>query len=424
MKALLFGISTLFLVLHASGHSQSTRLFDPWQMPSWMPDFYSADKEGVPRWKSIVQQAEGWLPVRILGTDGGCYNVRGRLKAEQAKSRHLERELEKQKVDKQWDGQERWLLRVCNLVMLAFILISLAWRIFPRRGKLIAKSKRLRGEDKQFMATNMHQRCKDDVLEDEFDSVIMPQEGDFPFHIYDEPIDQGISRSIKVQCPGVRHADVHVDIIFNGCVVTISRQASQGVQGTEWSQRFQFKSAEGSFEFKEDQARLEHGILTLTCLSYAFQRRPFRFPIHFDLAAEDVGGFWDHHEDHNKKPTSGAIANNLQTTSHGLSETVANCELEPHLECNAHPSVAPVIAKDNDGTCTVSCLDAKELSCAWPDGSSNASDDSNVVPCQPHPSSEVSVKQALVMKEGVTYSCEASDDFEEQFGVECERKVF
>merc|ERR1712176_644748 len=79
---------------------------------------------------------------------------------------------------------------------------------------------------------------------------------------------------------------------MGGCIVTIARQASQGVDGAEWSQKFEFEPEEGMFEFKEDQTKLEHGYLTLVFRTYTFQGRIFRFPTHFDLSADDAM-VWD-----------------------------------------------------------------------------------------------------------------------------------
>ena len=59
-------------------------------------------------------------------------------------------------------------------------------------------------------------------------------------------------RLIKIQCPGVKHADVEIELVFNGCEVIIRRQASRGVIGSTWTRRFQFKPSDGLFEFRED----------------------------------------------------------------------------------------------------------------------------------------------------------------------------
>eukprot|EP00446_Apocalathium_sp_SHHI-4_P015067 CAMPEP_0177206358 /NCGR_PEP_ID=MMETSP0367-20130122/29349_1 /TAXON_ID=447022 ORGANISM="Scrippsiella hangoei-like, Strain SHHI-4" /NCGR_SAMPLE_ID=MMETSP0367 /ASSEMBLY_ACC=CAM_ASM_000362 /LENGTH=519 /DNA_ID=CAMNT_0018655137 /DNA_START=134 /DNA_END=1693 /DNA_ORIENTATION=- len=115
---------------------------------------------------------------------------------------------------------------------------------------------------------------------------------DFPFHISEEHVDGEIVRFVKVQCPGVEHVDVSIDVIFNGCVLHIARRASRGVKATTWSKLLQFRPSEGLFEFKEDQVSLEHGILQLVFRSYVHQSRVFRFPQHFDLSDGDREMQW------------------------------------------------------------------------------------------------------------------------------------
>merc|ERR1712232_955454 len=94
-------------------------------------------------------------------------------------------------------------------------------------------------------------------------------------------------RLIRIQCPGVMHTDIAVNLIFNGCEVTIQRPASCGMESTTWTKRFRFRPSDGLFEFKEDQMQLERGILLLVFRAYAFRNRLIRFPCHFDLAASD-----------------------------------------------------------------------------------------------------------------------------------------
>jgi len=74
---------------------------------------------------------------------------------------------------------------------------------------------------------------------------------DFSYHISDERGDQGIKRSIKIQCPGVDYSDVEIDVIRNACVVKINRNAGQGVEAISWQKKFQFRPSEGLFEFKD-----------------------------------------------------------------------------------------------------------------------------------------------------------------------------
>ena len=57
----------------------------------------------------------------------------------------------------------------------------------------------------------------------------------------------GRRRVIKIQCPGVTHADVSGATIFNGTTITIARKQSEGFEALEWSSRFQFKITDGHF---------------------------------------------------------------------------------------------------------------------------------------------------------------------------------
>lgn len=109
---------------------------------------------------------------------------------------------------------------------------------------------------------------------------------DFAFHVSDAREDKVTKRTIKIQCPGVNHSDIHISIIFNGCIVTIKRRSEQGVDAKEWTQKFQFRPSEGMFEFKEDQADLQRGFLFLVFRAYTFQERSFRFPSHFESQAD------------------------------------------------------------------------------------------------------------------------------------------
>jgi len=117
---------------------------------------------------------------------------------------------------------------------------------------------------------------------------------DFAFQVFNTDfVDSQTMRLIKVQCPGVAHEDVEVQLIFNGCEVTIARKASPGVEAITWRRRFYFKPSEGLFEFKEDQMQLERGFLHLVFTAYNFQSRVIRFPDHFTMNAVDNDGCWE-----------------------------------------------------------------------------------------------------------------------------------
>lgn len=120
---------------------------------------------------------------------------------------------------------------------------------------------------------------------------------DFGYHIKDTEVDRETMRLIKIQCLGVTHAEISVDLVFNGCEVTIQRRASCGVDAITWKRKFQFRPNDGIFEFKEDQMQLEHGFLHLVFRAYRFQTRTIRFPQHFPLASTDADIWWDYPED-------------------------------------------------------------------------------------------------------------------------------
>lgn len=120
---------------------------------------------------------------------------------------------------------------------------------------------------------------------------------DFGFCVFNTEINQEIVRLIKVQCPGVKHSDVEIELIFNGCEVTIERQASRGVASTTWKRRFQFKPSDGLFEFREEQMMLEDGFLQLVFHACGFQNRRVLFPRHFNLSESDADACWDYSVD-------------------------------------------------------------------------------------------------------------------------------
>jgi len=98
----------------------------------------------------------------------------------------------------------------------------------------------------------------------------------FPFTVQDEDSAQDRVRLVKIHCPSASQGDIQVEIIRNGCVVTIQRSDISPEES--WSKRFQFRDSEGTYEFKEDQAMLENGYLQLAFRVYAPQRRSFRLP--------------------------------------------------------------------------------------------------------------------------------------------------
>jgi len=111
---------------------------------------------------------------------------------------------------------------------------------------------------------------------------------DFDFCVYDEITEQEHVRILKIQCTGIDYEHVSVELVSNGCVVTIRREASKGLGAAHWVRRFQFRPSDGFFEFKEDQAQLEHGVLLLFFKVYPLQTRIWRFPKLYNMAVVDA----------------------------------------------------------------------------------------------------------------------------------------
>lgn len=115
-------------------------------------------------------------------------------------------------------------------------------------------------------------------------------DADFSFRIFDQKLEQGSARILKIKSPGVHHNDVVVDVLCNGCVVTVLRKPSQGVEATTWVKRFQFRAADGWFDLRDDQVTLDGGFLTL--VFRVVPSRVFRFASHFDMSAGDIDDAW------------------------------------------------------------------------------------------------------------------------------------
>jgi len=138
------------------------------------------------------------------------------------------------------------------------------------------------------------QEALDEDCVEQTGSVVGELGHDFGFQVIHRVVDRETERLIKIQCPGVAHADVEVNLIFNGCNVSIRRRACCGTREMRWQKRFRFKTSDGLFEFKEDQMQLEHGYLILVFRAYAFRSRLIRFPHHFSLAESDVDQSWEY----------------------------------------------------------------------------------------------------------------------------------
>eukprot|EP00434_Breviolum_minutum_P005887 symbB.v1.2.005191.t1/scaffold299.1/size236002/3 len=147
--------------------------------------------------------------------------------------------------------------------------------------------------------------------------------GDFKYQTYKTSKDGScIEQVIRVECPGVRHEDVQVKLIPNGCDVTLHRRPLPGLQEVWWKHRFHLSLSDGFFEFVEEQMQLEHGFLILV-LRELRQDRTIRFAKnssvrfqHFCMDAFDDQLNWDYPADDCLEiRSSGSTAGSSKSTS-------------------------------------------------------------------------------------------------------------
>ncbi|CAE7369913.1 unnamed protein product, partial [Symbiodinium necroappetens] len=100
-------------------------------------------------------------------------------------------------------------------------------------------------------------------------------------------------RLVRICCPGVRHQDIEVKLLPNGCHIALTRPAMRGLKEARWQKTLQFDFREGFFEFVEDQMQLELGHLTLLFRETHYQDRTIRFAQHFSMDAFDQELVWD-----------------------------------------------------------------------------------------------------------------------------------
>lgn len=108
---------------------------------------------------------------------------------------------------------------------------------------------------------------------------------DLSFVVYNKRREHWQERIVKIQCPGVTHQDIEIEIVVNGAIVKITREASQGVSRLDWKKKFQFPMEEGLFEFKEEEVTLELGILYIVFKLLTPKTRVFRLPQQFERPA-------------------------------------------------------------------------------------------------------------------------------------------
>jgi len=137
-------------------------------------------------------------------------------------------------------------------------------------------------------------------------------DADFSFQTFDEKAGQDSLRIIKIKCPGVHRDDVLIDVLCDGCIVTIDRKSSHGVGAAEWVKHFQFNSLR-RYDLMDDKISLDGGFLTL-CFQ-PFRGRVFRFPQHFDMSLEDSEDSWLYCDD---RPVCRSVDPNIEKASQAL----------------------------------------------------------------------------------------------------------
>mmetsp|Transcript_69571 Transcript_69571/g.201604 ORF Transcript_69571/g.201604 Transcript_69571/m.201604 type:complete len:613 (-) Transcript_69571:207-2045(-) len=207
--------------------------------------------------------------------------------------------------DMSWSA--KIVLGVINCVLAVVVFVRFFAFERPDAFKASVHTLQKERDDWKIKATSLQRE-----LEDELGGTIRVQEQEsdlsraFEAMIWDKKSGGETVRYIKICCPGVRHCDIEVDIIFNGCIVHIDRVASPGVKAMQWERRFQFRPTT-LFEFKEDQAVLDRGFLHLVFVGFQHQARKFRFPQHYDLCASDFDQQYTFQDDgHSDQPMESA----------------------------------------------------------------------------------------------------------------------
>jgi len=134
------------------------------------------------------------------------------------------------------------------------------------------------------------------LLDQQREEIEATQElsGGLPFIVYDDACEKGKRRYVKIQCPGVTHQDIEIEIVINGAVVKVTRPESHGMCRLNWTKRFQFQLQEGHFEFQEDEVQLALGVLYLPFRAYMPRSKVFRLPHqHLDITSNAMNSSGD-----------------------------------------------------------------------------------------------------------------------------------
>lgn len=115
---------------------------------------------------------------------------------------------------------------------------------------------------------------------------------DFDFLIYDDGNEVETNRIIKIQCSGVSHGKIGCEMIFNGCIVTIQREATIAITEATWTKKFQFMLSDGLFELLPERMELEQGIFTIVFRRSTFTGGQVRFAERYCMSLSDYEQTW------------------------------------------------------------------------------------------------------------------------------------
>eukprot|EP00927_Polykrikos_kofoidii_P080194 TRINITY_DN77081_c0_g1_i1.p1 TRINITY_DN77081_c0_g1~~TRINITY_DN77081_c0_g1_i1.p1 ORF type:complete len:508 (+),score=85.52 TRINITY_DN77081_c0_g1_i1:113-1636(+) len=193
-------------------------------------------------------------------------------------------------------GSHVWVVLLVTITALLVILPAIAmWRWQQASaeedgsGGVAGEAKKERRRLLRLLA-RVRQGSKDESSSGAFGADMFEKDG-FRFTVQQESLHGRPSRRVRIQCPGVEPSNVDIQVIFNGALVRIRRRDSAGKTVLNWSKQFQFTAAEGHFEFRDEYAKLEHGVLELVFQACIVVKRRFRFPQQvqeFDMSFSDA----------------------------------------------------------------------------------------------------------------------------------------
>lgn len=111
-----------------------------------------------------------------------------------------------------------------------------------------------------------------------------PSGRDFDCSVMEECLGDGAMRLIKIHSSGLCDHIMVVDLICNGCIVSIRKPTPDADEMVLWTQQFQFGLSEGLFDLVEDETTLDEDLLQLTFRTRACESHSLRFQQHMESA--------------------------------------------------------------------------------------------------------------------------------------------